>query len=77
VFLEKEYLPEPNRRFKRFAAQPEDFHRPAPGEAQLDEVFHRESERVIGHDWVVRHDNRYFQVKAPHGGKGISSPNDR
>jgi hypothetical protein len=27
-------------------------------------VFHLESARVISNDWVVRHDNRYFQVKA-------------
>jgi hypothetical protein len=38
------------------------------GEAELNEVFHLESGRVVGNDWVVRHDNRYFQVKAPHGG---------
>ena len=28
------------------------------------QVFHLETVRVIGNDWVVRHDNRYFQVKA-------------
>jgi len=32
--------------------------------AELEEVFHLETGRVIGNDWVVRHDNRYFQVKA-------------
>src|ERR1035438_6786117 len=32
--------------------------------AELEEAFHLETERVIGNDWVVRHDNRYFQVKA-------------
>ena len=30
----------------------------------MEEVFHLETVRVIGNDWVVRHDNRYFQVKA-------------
>ena len=63
-FLEKEYLPEHNRRFMREPAQPEDYHRPAPRAAELDEVFHLETGRVIGNDWVVRHENRYFQVKA-------------
>jgi transposase len=63
-FLEKEYLPEHNRRFTRIPAQPEDYHRPPPRAAELDEVFHLETARVIGNDWVVRHDNRYFQVKA-------------
>jgi hypothetical protein len=28
------------------------------------QAFHPETERVIGNDWVVRHDNRYCQVKA-------------
>ena len=63
-FLEKEYLPEHNRRFRRSPAQPEDYHRAAPKAAELEEVFHLETVRVIGNDWVVRHDNRYFQVKA-------------
>jgi hypothetical protein len=64
TFLEKEYLPEHNRRFRRTPAQPEDYHRPTPRAAELEEVFHLETGRVIGNDWVVRHDNRYFQVQA-------------
>jgi len=64
TFLEKEYLPEHNRRFRRTPAQPEDYHRAAPPAAELEEVFHLETGRVIGNDWVVRHDHRYFQVKA-------------
>ena len=64
TFLEKEYLPEHNRWFRRTPAQPEDYHRPAPRAGELEEVFHLESGRVIGNDWVVRHDKRYFQVKA-------------
>jgi hypothetical protein len=63
-FLEKTYLPEHNRRFRRTPAQPEDYHRAAPRAVELEEVFHLETVRVIGNDWVVRHDNRYFQVKA-------------
>ena len=63
-YLEKEYLPEHNRRFRRIPAQPEDYHRARPRAAELEDVFHLETERVIGNDWVVRHDNRYFQVKA-------------
>ena len=64
TFLEKTYLPEHNRRFRRNPAQPEDYHRAAPRALELEEVFHLETVRVIGNDWVVRHDNRYFQVKA-------------
>src|ERR1700674_5121878 len=34
------------------------------GQRSWRKCFHLETERVIGNDWVVRHDNRYFQVKA-------------
>ena len=64
MFLENEYLPEHNRRFTRVPAHPEDYHRPSPRAAELNDAFHLETERVIGNDWVVRHDNRYFQAKA-------------
>ena len=64
LFLEKEYLPEHNRRFRRMPSQPEDYHRAAPLAAELEEVFHLETERILGNDWVVRHDNHYFQIQA-------------
>ena len=62
-FLEKEYLPEHNRRFACEAAAPADYHRAKPSRAELEEVFHLETGRVIGNDWVVRYENRYLQVK--------------
>jgi transposase len=65
VYLEREYLPEHNRRFGRAAARPEDYHRRAPRAAELDRIFRLESERVISEDWVVRYDSRYFQLQ-PH-----------
>jgi transposase len=61
-FLEQEYLPEHNRRFAVAATQPEDYHRARPRKAALDEVFRLETERALGQDWVVRHENRFFQV---------------
>jgi hypothetical protein len=60
--LAREYLPEHNRRFARVPAQGADYHRPVPGRRELEEVFHLETERVIDNHWVVRHNNRYFQV---------------
>jgi transposase len=63
VFLEREYLPEHNRRFARRAAKPEDYHRRAPRAAELDRIFRLESKRVVSEDWVVRYDNRYFQLE--------------
>src|SRR5271166_4451287 len=64
VYLQQEYLREHNGRFRRAAAEPEDYHRRAPSAAELREVFRLESERIIGNDWVVRYDNRLFQVQA-------------
>ena len=51
VYLERDYLPEHNRRFARAAASPEDYHRRAPRAAELDQVFRLESERTISEDW--------------------------
>lgn len=62
-YLKAEYLPEHNRRFARPAASPADYHRTAPSREELDEVFHLETPRVIGNDWVVRYENRYLQVQ--------------
>jgi transposase len=64
VYLEREYLPEHNRRFARTAARPEDYHRRAPRAAELDRIFRLESERVVSEDWVVRYANRWFQLEA-------------
>jgi transposase len=65
VYLEKEYLPEHNRRFARAAAKSENYHRRAPRAAELDRIFRLESPRTIYNDWVVRYDNRFFQLERP------------
>ena len=67
VFLEREYLPEHNERFARGAAQPEDYHRKAPCAAELERIFRLESERTVSDDWVVRYDNRFFQLEPQSG----------
>ena len=63
AYLEGEYLPEHNRRFQRAATRPEDYHRRAPGAAALHRIFRLERERTISDDWVVRYDNRFFQLE--------------
>ena len=63
VYLEREYLPEHNQRFARSAARPEDYHRRAPRAAELERIFRLESERTVSEDWVVRYDNRFFQLE--------------
>ena len=67
VYLEREYLPEHNQRFGRCAARPEDYHRKAPCAAELDRIFRLESERTVSDDWVVRYDNRFFQLEPQSG----------
>jgi hypothetical protein len=62
-YLEEEYLPEHNERFGRVAARREDYHRRAPRAAELDKIFRLESVRVISEDWVVRYENRFFQLE--------------
>ena len=63
LYLEREYLPEHNQRFARAAARPEDYHRRAPRAMELDRIFRLESERTVSDDWVVRYDNRFFQLE--------------
>jgi len=63
AYLEAEYLPEHNRRFARPAARPENYHRRAPRTAELERIFRLESERTVSDDWVVRYDNRFFQLE--------------
>jgi hypothetical protein len=70
VYLRTEYLPDHNQRFARAAARTEDYHRRAPRAAELDRIFRLENERSISDDWVVRYENRYFQME----GRGHYAP---
>ena len=63
AYLEAKYLPEHHRRFARQAGKPEDYHRRAPRAEELDRIFRLESERTISEDWVVRYNNRFFQLE--------------
>lgn len=62
-YLEKEYLPEHNRRFATQAAKPENYHRRKPSARELHEIFRLEIERRISNDWVIRHEGRYLQLQ--------------
>jgi transposase len=64
VYLERDYLPEHNRRFARVAAKSENYHRRAPRVSELDRIFRLERERRISEDWVVRYENRFFQLES-------------
>ena len=62
-FLQAEYLADHNARFAGEPAEPQDYHRKPPGARELEQVFCMETERSISNDWVVRYENRYFQLE--------------
>jgi transposase len=62
-YLEQEYCDDHNQRFAVDAWSEVDYHLPLPGAQRLREIFRLETERVLGNDWVVRHDNRFYQVE--------------
>jgi transposase len=62
-FLQQHYLADHNARFARPPAEPQDYHRKAPSARDLEQVFCLETERSISNDWVVRYENRYFQLE--------------
>ena len=61
-YLQEEYCAQHNARFAVPAAASEDLHLPSPGTKKLQEVFRLERERVLSQDWVVRDENRFYQV---------------
>lgn len=62
-YLEEKYCEEHNVRFAVAAASPQDFHLPSPGKKRGEQIFRLERERVLSNDWVVRDDNRFYQVE--------------
>ena len=62
-FLQEEYLEQHNERYAQPPAEPQDYHRKAPRARDLEQVFCLETERSISNDWVVRYENRYFQLE--------------
>jgi hypothetical protein len=62
AFLTTTYVPGHNARFARPAASAENYHTPLPRGLDLEQVFRIATPRTVGHDWVVRHDNRLLQL---------------
>ena len=62
-YLETEYCDDHNRRFAIEPASEVDYHLPSPEAKRLREMFRLETTRVLGNDWVVRHDNCFYQVE--------------
>jgi transposase len=63
AFLDTAYWAEHNERFAHVPASPDDFHVAIPRGLRLDAVFRLEETRTVSNDWVVRYDNRYFQLE--------------
>ena len=51
-----------NRRFSVAPVEPGDAHVRIPKTVDLRTIFCFESLRVVNNDWVVRYDNRFFQL---------------
>ena len=64
AFLEEQFLPALNVKFTVAARSPVDAHRRAGGD--LAEVLSWEEERVVGKDWTVVWNSRWFQIEAQH-----------
>jgi transposase len=67
AFLETEYWADHNRRFAQAPAAADDFHQAVPRGLRLDQVFRLEEKRTVSNDWVVRYDNRLFQLERQSG----------
>jgi hypothetical protein len=64
AYLEREFLPDYNRRFNVEPAIAADVHQAKP--SHLEEILSWEEERVVRKDWTVSWDNRFFQIDAEH-----------
>ena len=64
AFLEEKFLPALNGRFTVAARSSVDVHRRATG--NLVEVLSWEEQRVVGKDWTVAWQGRWFQIEAEH-----------
>jgi hypothetical protein len=62
-YMEEEYGEGHNARFAVAAAAAPDYHLAAPGGRDLEKILRLETARVLSNDWVVRDDNRFYQVE--------------
>jgi transposase len=64
AYLEQDYCDDHNQRFAVNPFSETDYHLPLPGVKQLRDIFRLETERTLGNDWVVRHENHFYQVES-------------
>lgn len=58
------YLPTYGERFSVLPAKEGDLHRKAPGKEKLKRILCMKTERSVGNDGVVRHNNRFYQLES-------------
>jgi len=63
-YLWNEYIPRHNERYAIAPADSADVHRSLLATHNLDEILSLRTERSVSRDFVVRFDNRYFQILA-------------
>jgi len=73
-FLEKKYLPKMNKKFSRSATNPQDAHAPL-GKMDLKKVMCMEHDRVVANNYLIRFENRLFQILKPN--KSLPRPKDK
>jgi transposase len=62
AILLSSFVDEINEKFALDPRSEQDYHMPVPKDLDLRNVFCWESPRKVQSDWVVRNDNRYFQI---------------
>lgn len=65
-FLQRQFLPEHNRRFMCDSARPVDMHRKVPSELALRDVLCVRENRTVGRDWCVAYERQVLQVDKRH-----------
>jgi transposase len=62
-YLRGEYIPDHNRRYAVEPADPKNVHRPLLRSQNLSEILSIQEDRQIHNDFIVRYENRYFQLQ--------------
>jgi hypothetical protein len=65
-FLQREFLPDYNRRFGNLACGAADMHRKVPPGLALAEVLCVQETRTVGRDWCVSYEGRVLQLDRRH-----------
>ncbi len=77
TYLETRYLAAHNRRFAVRPASPVDFHTRRDPTLVDRDLYCLETTRVLSRDWVVRHENRGYQVLARGPARRYCAPGSR